>query len=79
MKVRREDVETSHSPFSSAVPPSREIDGLFRIWRLPGICYGAILDYKFRGIDFNLAFLHIMVSSVVKSFYQVSRYSHTMC
>ena len=28
MKGRREDVETSPSPFSSAVSPSREIDGL---------------------------------------------------
>ena len=44
MEGRREDVETSPSPFSSAVSPPREVDGLSQIWPLPGICYGAKVD-----------------------------------
>ena len=41
---RREDVETSHSLFSSAVSPPREVDGLSQIVPLPGICCGANVD-----------------------------------
>ena len=41
MEGRRGDVETCPSPFSSAVSPPREVDGLSQIWPLPGICYGA--------------------------------------
>ena len=44
MKGRREDVETSASPFSSADSPSREVDGVFQMLSLPGICYGAKMD-----------------------------------
>ena len=44
MQGRREDVETSPSPFSSAVSPPREVGGLSQIWSLPGICYGAKVD-----------------------------------
>ena len=40
MEGRREDVETSPSPFSSAVSPPREIDSLSTIRR----CYGAKVD-----------------------------------
>ena len=38
MEGRREDVETSPSPFSSAISTTREVDGLSEIWLLPGIC-----------------------------------------
>ena len=38
MEGRREDVETSLSPFSSAVSSPREVDGLSPIWPLPSIC-----------------------------------------
>jgi len=41
MEGRREHVETSPSPFSSAVSPPREVDCLSLIWPLRGICYGA--------------------------------------
>ena len=44
MEGRREDVQTSPSPFSSAVSPSSEVEGLSQIWPLPGICYGAKMD-----------------------------------
>ena len=44
MEGRREDVETSPSPLSSAVSPPREVDGLPQIWSLSGICYGANVD-----------------------------------
>ena len=37
MEERREDVETSPSPFSSADSPFREVDGLSKIWPFPGI------------------------------------------
>ena len=36
MEGSREDVETSPSPFSSAVSPPREVDGVSQIWSLPG-------------------------------------------
>ena len=44
MEGRREDVEISPSPFSSAVFPPREVDGLCQLWPLPGICYGVKVD-----------------------------------
>ena len=44
MEGRREDVETSPSPFSSTVFPPREVDGLSQIWPLPDVCYGANMD-----------------------------------
>ena len=44
MERRREDVETSPSPFSSAVSPPREVDDLSQICPLPGICYGTNAD-----------------------------------
>ena len=44
MEGRREDIETSPSHFSSVVSPSRDVDGLSRMWPLPGVCYGAIVD-----------------------------------
>ena len=37
-------IETSPSPFSSTVSPPRGEDGLYKIWPLPGICYGAKVD-----------------------------------
>ena len=39
--VRRDDVETFPSTFSSAVSPPRELEGLYGILPLPGVCYGA--------------------------------------
>ena len=44
MEGRREYVETSPSPFSSAVSPPHEVDDLSQIWLLPGICYSAKVD-----------------------------------
>ena len=44
MEGRREGVVTSPSPFSSAVSPPCQVDGLSQIWSLPGICYGAKMD-----------------------------------
>ena len=37
MEGRREDVETY---FSSGVSPPCEGDDFYKIWPLPGICYG---------------------------------------
>ena len=45
MEGRCEDFKTSPSPFSSAVSPPHEVDGLFQIRSLPGICYCAKLNY----------------------------------
>ena len=44
MEGRRDDVETTPSPFSSVISPPREVDGLYRVWLLPGVCYGAKVD-----------------------------------
>ena len=44
MEGRREDVETSPSPFSSAVSPPHEVNVLSHIWPLSGVCYGANVD-----------------------------------
>ena len=72
MEGRREDVETSPSPFSSAVSPPREVDGLSRIWPLPGLApKWTVRCYTFPCID---AFLHIMFSSFFESFF----YGHYM-
>ena len=44
MEGTREYVETTPSPFTSAISPPREVDDLSRIWPLPGLCYGAEVD-----------------------------------
>ena len=44
MEGRREDVETSPSPFSTALSPPREVSDLSHIWPLPGVRYGAKVD-----------------------------------
>ena len=41
---RREDVEASPSPFSSAVSPAREVDDVSQMLLLSGIRYGAKVD-----------------------------------
>ena len=41
MERSREDVDTSPSPFFSAVSPPREVDDLPQ---MPGICYGVQVD-----------------------------------
>ena len=81
MKGRRENVETSPSHVSSVVSPPREVGGLSQIWPLPGICYGANVDGpqpKVPGIYLNLAFLHIMFSSVFGSFSLATTCSRTI-
>ena len=82
MKGRRDDVDTSPSPFSSLVSLPPEVDGLSQIWSLPGICYGAkwtVRSHTFPGIDVNLVFLHIMFSSVFESVSLATTRSRTMC
>ena len=44
MEGRRGYVETSPSPFTSALSPSREINDFSGIRPLPDICYGAQVD-----------------------------------
>ena len=44
MERRRDDVDTSPSPFTSAVSPPCEVDGLSQMWPLPNVCYGVKLD-----------------------------------
>ena len=53
MEGRRKDVDTSRSPFSYAVSPPREVDGLSQIWPLPG---RTVWRHTFPGIVVNLAF-----------------------
>ena len=44
MERRRNNIETSPSPFPSAVSPTREVDDLSQMWTLPGVCYSAKVD-----------------------------------
>ena len=54
-------VETSPSPFSSAVSPSREVDGLSRIWRLPVVgAHGS--KFKVIQIFMELSFANMFHS-----------------
>ena len=84
MEGAHEDVETSHFPFSSAVSPPHEVDGLSQIWPLPRICYGAKMDGPQPLVpkylcQLKLAFLHVMFNSVFESFSLATTCSHTTC
>ena len=71
MEGRREDVETvRHLPLLSPLPFLCLVKSRFSV---------SVSSYKFPGIDVNLAFLHVMFSSVFESVSLATMCSHTMC
>ena len=82
MEGRREDVETSPSPFSSAVSLPREVDGLSEIGPLLGVCHDIRVDVPqpcpYKCWWPNLDSLHVVLDSGFESF-SLTTCSCTMC
>ena len=77
MEGRREDVETSPSPFSSAVSSPRDVD--FFAWCKLRRQRGRSAAINPQALMSIWPFLIIMFSSVFESFSLATTCSHTMC